>query len=173
MSHFNKSPFQISLKQEKIAYVFLGQELGARPNNELCYINGKAVYEKIAATELFQQGIERIIKGIKKYRIALMCAEKDPLTCQRNILVCKRLKSYNLNIKHILSNGEVETHEDLENRLLAQQGFTQFTPNNNPLQLSLFDTIESQTDSLNKEECLQQAYQQQGESIAYVQPQKN
>ena len=44
LSHFNKSPLQNSLKQEKIAYVFLGKELGARPNNELCYINGKAIF---------------------------------------------------------------------------------------------------------------------------------
>jgi uncharacterized protein (DUF488 family) len=163
LSHFNKSELQISLEKENITYVFLGQELGARPNNEDCYINGKAVYEKIANTALFQEGIQRVLKGVTKYRVALMCAEKDPLTCHRTILVCQQLKSYNLEIKHILPTGKLESHEDLENRLLDKQGFYQ-------LQLSLFDVIDTSPPSLDKEQCLQQAYQKQGENIAYVQP---
>ncbi|GBF79872.1 DUF488 domain-containing protein [Aphanothece sacrum] len=163
LSHFNKSELQASLEKENITYVFLGQELGARPNNENCYINGKAVYEKIANTALFQEGIQRVLKGVKKYRVALMCAEKDPLTCHRTILVCQQLNSYNLEIKHILPTGKLESHEDLENRLLDKQGFSQ-------LQLSLFDIINTSSSSLDKEQCLQQAYQKQGEIIAYVQP---
>jgi uncharacterized protein (DUF488 family) len=123
LPHFSQPVLKQSLESDRIRYVFLGKELGARPDNPDCYIEGKALYAKIAATDLFAEGIKRIREGIKKYRIALMCAEKDPLTCHRTILICHHLQSYDLEINHIKSDGMLESQMELEKRLLAKYGW--------------------------------------------------
>ena len=166
LPHFNQVELKESLAKEEIKYVFLGKELGARPSNQECYVDGKAVYERIAETDKFREGIKRILKGLKKYRIALMCAEKDPLDCHRAILVCQHLRNLNLDINHIFKNGDLETHSHLEERMLEKQGFKEFKDKEShgkPVQLSLF------AEALpTKEECLKKAYKIQGDKIAYV-----
>ncbi|MFZ4665422.1 MAG: DUF488 family protein [Prochlorotrichaceae cyanobacterium] len=163
LPHFNKPALQEYLPKAEIRYVFLGAELGARPNDPSCYVDGKAVYEKIAAMEAFQIGLQRLLKGLQSYRIALLCAEKDPLTCHRSILVCQHLVPSNLEIAHIHSDGELEFHEDLEERMLKLHGLQDPVPTE---QLSLF-TEEPKT-ILDRAERMSQAYQKQGDKIAYV-----
>lgn len=149
------------LEANKIRYVFLGQELGARPEDQSCYVDGKAIYEKIAATDLFTDGIRRILKGIKsRHKIALMCAEKDPMTCHRAILICPQLKEYELNIQHIKPDGSLESHVELEDRLLIKHGFK------GVIQTSLFEM--SPHSDLDHEDQLMEAYRKQGAEIAYV-----
>jgi uncharacterized protein (DUF488 family) len=163
LPHFNQSALQTYLQTSDIRYVFLGEELGARPDNPNCYVEGKATYEKIAATEAFQQGITRLLKGVENYRIALMCAEKDPITCHRAVLVCQHLTPFNLEIEHIHSDGELEFHKDLEERILQLYGLQDSEPVH---QLSLFQ--EDLVPILPRSERIRQAYLKQGEKIAYV-----
>lgn len=166
---FNQTALQASLKEIQVAYVFLGKELGARTEDQSCYVAGKALYEKIAQTELFAQGIQRVIKGLEQYKIALMCAEKDPITCHRTILVCRHLKSYNLNIYHILNDGRLESHDELEERLLQLFGLS--TLPLKQIQLSLFEnSTTTETEAKPRTELLAEAYQKQGHKIAYVKP---
>lgn len=165
--HFNQAIIQKALAREKIHYVFLGRELGARPSNPECYLEGKAVYEKIAATEEFHDGIQRVLNGLQTYNIALMCAEQDPLTCHRAILDCQYLRRFNLSISHILKDGRLETHDQLEQRMLAKHGFTKFADDlEQPIQLSLFASADK--DVPTRQECLKKAYQLQGAKIAYI-----
>ncbi|MDY6938930.1 MAG: DUF488 domain-containing protein [Cyanobacteriota bacterium] len=173
LPHFNRSSLEAALKQSQIRYVFLGRELGARPQDLSCYVRGKALYDRIANTELFQQGIDRLLTGIKKYRVCLMCSEKDPITCHRTILVCqnlKYLKQEKISVEHILESGIIESHDELEERLLHLQKLHPLELDSRPQQLSLFATPEAEVATLprNRESCLQQAYRQQGDKIAYV-----
>ena len=169
LPHFNLAALKSALPNAGISYVFLGRELGARPDNPDCYVEGKAVYENIAATELFSQGIDRIVKGSQNYTIALMCAEKDPIDCHRTILVCNHLRQFDLDINHILRDGNLQSHQQLENRLLD---LYQLNPSQalQPVQLSLFDNppTPSPSKKRSKEEALQEAYTRQGDKIAYV-----
>lgn len=137
LPHFNQVSLKASLAKAGIQYVFLGQELGARPSNPDCYIDGKAVYERIAATDLFHVGIQRLKNGLNKHTIALMCAEQDPLTCHRAVLICQHLRDLQISIHHILKNGDLESHEHLEERLLIKHGFRDFA-DTQEAQLSLF-----------------------------------
>lgn len=84
---FNEERLAAALAQQGIAYVFLGRELGARPEDPSCYENGKVQYERLSATPAFKAGIERALAGAEKFRVALMCAEKEPLDCHRTLLV--------------------------------------------------------------------------------------
>jgi uncharacterized protein (DUF488 family) len=171
LPHFSQSALKSALLNAEIQYVFLGRELGARSADETCYIDGKAVYEKIAATELFSQGIERLIKGSQKYKISLMCAEQDPIECHRAVLVCQHLRKFDLDIHHILKNSELESHQDLEDRMLVLHKLSQSESKKvTPKQLSLFDEPEvtEVIEQRSREDCLQEAYKLQGDKIAYV-----
>jgi uncharacterized protein (DUF488 family) len=120
LPHFNREPLDRALRDAGIRYVFMGDELGARRSEHQCYVGGVARYDRIAQTAAFLAGLERIRSGCQRFRLALLCAEKDPLACHRAILVCRHLRS-ELEIRHILENGGVETHTVAEARLLAEE----------------------------------------------------
>ena len=165
LPHFNKEFLKRSLNDAGIHYVFLGQELGARPTDPGCYdLNGTALYERIAATDLFQAGIQRVLQGSATHRIALMCAEKDPLTCHRAILVCRCLQQQGARIHHILSDGLLESQPELEGRLFNK--FNGHLEANTTDQLSLFSGILHSETPLTLEE----AYARHGRAIAYTNP---
>ncbi len=169
LPHFNQSEIKASLSSVGIQYVFLGRELGARPEDLSCYdLSGKALYQRIAATPLFSEGIQRLLKGAASYKISLMCAEKDPITCHRTILVCHNLKEFNLQINHILSDGSLESHQNLEARLLNK--FNKGKKGDEPIQLSLF---ELPPDLKNEIIDLDSAYYRHGLEIAYVTKESN
>ena len=149
--HFNREPLQQELKRHNIAYVFLGNELGARSSDSSCYdAEGRVQYGRLAQTDAFRRGMGRVLDGMKNYRMALMCVEKDPLTCHRTILVCRHLRrDSDLSILHILDDGTIETHEESEMRLLKLARMEQ---------ADLFKSMHEQ---------LEEAYDHQGRRIAY------
>jgi uncharacterized protein (DUF488 family) len=114
---FNREELKQKLKANGIAYVFLGKELGARSEDPSCYKDGRVQYDRIAHTEQFQQGMQRVKDGIKRYRVALMCAEKEPLECHRTILVARHLAIFGLDVQHIHADGKLESHADALKRL--------------------------------------------------------
>jgi uncharacterized protein (DUF488 family) len=154
LPHFNQPALKAALREAGIGYVFLGKELGARPDDPGCYVAGKARYERIAATPLFAEGIARLRRGLRTSRIAIMCAEKDPLVCHRAILVCHELRRLepDLTVEHILADGGLESHGHLEQRLLGEHGLHQ---------ASLFGPR-------SPDELLEEAYRRQGERIAFT-----
>jgi hypothetical protein len=89
---------------------------------------------------------------MQSYRLALMCAEKDPIMCHRTILVCRHLRSEDIAIKHILEDGRIEDNPESEKRLMQRLKIP-------PLQL--FESTE---------ELIQRAYDIQGRKIAYAEP---
>ncbi|MFQ4144459.1 MULTISPECIES: DUF488 family protein [Chlorogloeopsis] len=175
LPHFNYAELKPTLINADIHYVFLGRELGARPNDLSYYVDGKAVFEKIASSQQFAEGIQRILNGAENHRIALMCAEQDPITCHRSILICQHLRQFPLDIKHILKNGDLESHSLLEERLLALHGL-QLPEIPKQVQLSLFDDVlisEEIKSHYSREKSLQEAYKRQGEQIAYTEKTEN
>jgi uncharacterized protein (DUF488 family) len=147
---FNREVLQTALKENGIAYVFLGVELGPRSENPACYRDGKVQYSRLAKTDLFLHGLERLLAGMKSHRIALMCAEKDPISCHRMVLVCRAVRSEPIEIYHILDDGSVESLRDSERRLMQELKMRQ---------LRMFES---------PEDLIQRAYDAQGERIAYV-----
>jgi uncharacterized protein (DUF488 family) len=148
---FNRDQLKAALNAARIHYVPLSDELGARRKEPECYVDGKARYDLIANLPLFQKGLRRVQHGAERHRIALMCAEKDPITCHRTILVCRHLKPYGIPISHILQNGELETTEGVEQRLLEVAG-------NGGVDLFASDPCAA----------LAHAYDVQGDRIAYT-----
>lgn len=147
---YNKDALDRSLKSNGIRYVFLGRELGARSDDPSCYEGGRVQYGRLARTELFESGLARVIRGAQTHRIALMCAEKEPLECHRTLLVSKALAERGVLVNHILGNGRAEAHADTMVRLLDVVG------------LPREDLFRS------RQELLDQALRTQEERVAYV-----
>lgn len=119
---FNREPLEQCLKANGIRYVFLGKELGARSEDRSCYLDGRVQYARLAQTPLFQSGLDRVLQGGARYRVALMCAEKEPLECHRTLLVAKALAARGQSVLHIHADGQLETHEAALDRLLDVTG---------------------------------------------------
>jgi uncharacterized protein (DUF488 family) len=115
---FNREVLQRQLKIAGLKYVYLGSELGARSDDPACYEGGKIQYGRLANTVAFNAGIDRVVSGANTHRIALMCAEKEPLDCHRTILIARVLVERGLDVQHILANGTVEQHGSTMKRLM-------------------------------------------------------
>jgi len=147
---FSREPLEKSLKEAGVLYVFLGRELGARSDDPTCYENGSVKYERLAKTELFQSGLDRVERGMETQRLALLCAEKEPLNCHRFALVSRELARRGVEVLHILEDGRIEPHEETVLRMLQS------------LHLAERDLFRSQ------EEIVNTAYAMHGDKIAYV-----
>ncbi|BBK32914.1 hypothetical protein STHU_35480 [Allostella humosa] len=122
---FRRDPLRQSLEGAAIAYVFLGAELGARTDDPSCWCDGAVDYHRLAATPLFQAGLDRVRKGAADRHVALLCMERDPLTCHRCILVGRHLARRGLALAHIHYDGTVETGADADARLMRETGTVQ------------------------------------------------
>lgn len=149
---FNREGLKEALTAAGIAYVFLGKELGARSEDPVCYENGKVRYDRLAHTELFRKGLERVRAGSERFRLALMCAEREPLDCHRTILVAKHLAAQGFDVRHIHGDGRVELHGEAITRLIRL------------LKMPQEDMFRS------REEIVEDAYKRQEERIAYSAP---
>src|SRR5580698_7240815 len=121
---FNKDRLTASLALSGIAYVFLGKELGARSEDPSCYEDGRVQYPRLAQTPAFKAGIERLLAGAQNYRLALMCAEKEPLDCHRTLLVSRALDRLGMPIAHILADASIEPQENTMARLVRMVGLS-------------------------------------------------
>jgi uncharacterized protein (DUF488 family) len=146
---FNRESLEQALRVAGMHYLFLGRELGARRDENDCYVQGKVSYERIAAAAAFQDGLTRLRQEAATGRVALMCAEKDPLDCHRTILVARHAAAF-ANILHIHADGSLEAQMDAQQRLRKRYGL---------LEPDLFQPPEAQ---------LAEAYLRRGGEIAYV-----
>ncbi|HTW72606.1 MAG TPA: DUF488 domain-containing protein [Acetobacteraceae bacterium] len=119
---FNHDALKATLREAGIAHVYLGRELGGRPQNKAQYRDGVADYEKIAASDAFQAGLQRVLDGAATHRIALMCAEQFPQDCHRCLLVGRALASRGVRVCHLLPDGGMATQADIEADLLRRTG---------------------------------------------------
>src|ERR1700730_12499176 len=122
---FRREKLQAALAGIGIHYVFLGAELGARSQDPACYdSDGRVSYARLAGTDLFRKGIERLKAGMAEHRILLMCAEREPLECHRTILVARELVREGVAVTHILADGSLESHEHAMQRLATSLKLT-------------------------------------------------
>lgn len=115
---FNKTALAASLAVRGIDYVFLGKALGGRPERPEMYTDGRADYEKMAASPEFRAGILRLMEMAERHRVAAMCSEADPLDCHRCLLVGRALAEAGHDVAHILASGEIAPQAEIEDRLL-------------------------------------------------------
>jgi uncharacterized protein (DUF488 family) len=121
---FNRELFREKLKENGIAYVYLGYELGARPDDHRYYEQGRVQYRKLSQSNLFKAGLGRVFKGAQSYTLVILCAEKEPLACHRTLLVAKELVALGISVEHIHADGSLESHDDAMSRLITMVGMS-------------------------------------------------
>jgi len=133
-TQFDQKPLKMALEADGIGYVFLGRELGGRPNGDEFYDDqGHVLYDRVAETELFQEGVSRLEKGIREYKVAMLCAEENPAACHRRRLIGRVLLNRGIQVDHIRGDGRIQT----ETEVAAET-------NPNKDQLALFEKVEAE-----------------------------
>ncbi len=136
---FNRAVLEKFLERHGIAYLFLGEELGGRPDDPAAYgPDGVVDYRACRRSYAFGAGIERLEREALSRRVALMCAEDDPLECHRFLMIAPELAARGLDLLHRRRDGSVETQAAAEDRLLRSTGFAELAAN------TLFPTARAQ-----------------------------
>jgi uncharacterized protein (DUF488 family) len=108
---FDRYALKDTLRTAGVHYVWLGAELGGRPEDPRLYTSdGRVRYDLVAATEQFNDGLRRLREGMESMRVAVMCSEESPEHCHRRLLVARVLRAAGVEILHIRRSGlsEVE-----------------------------------------------------------------
>lgn len=110
---FNRAHLNQALNDEGITYVFLGEELGGRPEGDHLYTSdGHVKYRAMSSTPIFISGFDRLVAGAEKYRLAVMCSESDHHDCHRNLLIGRVAANHEIAVLHITKSGEIEPFDE-------------------------------------------------------------
>jgi uncharacterized protein (DUF488 family) len=119
--HFDKDELEAEVRKHGFVYVFMGEQLGGRPNRPSLFDNeGRADYERMARAADFQRGLDRLESAQGKFSVAMMCAEEDPLDCHRGLLIAPALGVRGIEVRHIRGDGMIEATAQMEERLLRE-----------------------------------------------------
>ena len=146
------------LEGKKIYYRNYSLEFGARQLDleGNYYPKGYLDFEKFSQSENFLSGVKKLEDSMKQnYTVVLMCAEKDPFTCHRTILVARAFFKRGYKIIHLMPDGKNVTQEDIEKQLLDKYA-------KNRRQMGLFNPI-----VISEEEHINEAYRKHNEKIGY------
>ncbi|MBA3680141.1 MAG: DUF488 domain-containing protein [Bacteroidetes bacterium] len=107
---FNQNELNLSLAKNDIKYVFMGDDLGGRPGDALCYtLDGKIDYNIVKTRNFFKRGIERLKTAYaKNIALAIMCSETKPENCHRSKLIGAALLNESILLQHIDELGELK-----------------------------------------------------------------
>jgi uncharacterized protein (DUF488 family) len=119
--HFNAGQLREALARCAIGYLPFGQELGGRPAGDEFYDQeGHVLYGRLAASPLFQTGLDRVLAGAQTSRVALLCSEEDPSRCHRHLVIGRVLRDRGVAVSHIRRDGRIETEADLAARDISE-----------------------------------------------------
>ena len=111
---FNRRDLEFGLREKGLQYVFLGRELGGRPDGDEFYDpDGHVLYGRMAETAEFKAGLKRLLDGARQYQVAMMCSEEDPTDCHRFLLITRVLYTQDVRVDHIRRDGTTQRTEDV------------------------------------------------------------
>ncbi len=110
---FGKERLAKALAEAGIAYLHEGAALGGKPE-------GGGSYDDLAARPAFREALDRLATRADASTLCLMCAEKEPLDCHRTVLVSRRLAERGVAIEHLLADGGIRPHAEIEEALLGR-----------------------------------------------------
>jgi uncharacterized protein (DUF488 family) len=119
---FNRPVLQPALEDQGFRYLFLGRELGGRPEEASFYDdNGHVLYWKLARSGPFVEGLANLEELVGIARVAILCSEEDPGECHRRLLVGRVLMRRGCQIRHIRGDGRLQDEDELPDILGTRQ----------------------------------------------------
>jgi uncharacterized protein (DUF488 family) len=114
---FNRDELTRALAEAGIAYHWLGRELGgyrrtAREDSPHTALEPGAWrnYADHMESDVFREGIARLLELARGDSVAFMCAEKDWRRCHRRHIADHLVALRQVDVVHILAAGEVQPH---------------------------------------------------------------
>ena len=142
------------MNQNKIIYRNYKKEFGAQQTEIKYFTDNVLDFVKFAKSPQFLNGIQKIESGTDLgYKFVLMCAEKRPEICHRNIMVARQFYKRGFEVRNILEDGSYVKQDEVEKNLLEK-----YFPNRN--QLSLFEMQ-------NEKEMIEESYRRRNIEIGY------
>src|ERR1700677_1943657 len=112
--HFNREELGSAMAERGVCYLFFGEEPRGRPSREADYDeDGHARYDRMAEQPGFQMAVQRLLRGARERRVALLCSEGQPGECHRRLLVGKVLADRGAELRHILPNGVIHQEDSV------------------------------------------------------------
>ena len=112
---FSRDALEGALAVAGVRYAWEGKSLGGRrraaadsPHIAL-RSPGFRAYADYMTTEEFRAGLERLIERAAGDRVAIMCAERLPWQCHRN-LISDSLAARGIGVRHLMDKGEIREH---------------------------------------------------------------
>jgi len=107
--HFDRSDLASWLGAAAVDYVFLGRQLGGRPEGREFYRHdGTVDYDLRSGAFDFVDGIARLVALAQDRLTAILCAEEDPTRCHRRLLVAPALVRAGAAVVHIRGDARLE-----------------------------------------------------------------
>ena len=122
---FTRAALERILREAGIGYLFIGDSLGGRPDDESCFVDGLLNAESCENHDWYMDGIHHLKSLAKGRRVAMMCSEKDPANCHRGYTLGKTLrKDSSIAVRHIDKDGSIKDQQALEDAIPpVQRGF--------------------------------------------------
>jgi len=153
---YDKEMLSKILSNKRIFYKSFSDEFGAKQTDRRYFASeGYLDFSKYVKSIKFETGYQHIITEINSGQsFCLMCAEADPIDCHRSIMIGRRFYSRGFEVIHVMNAGEIQTQQELEERLLDKY----FKCRN---QLSLFE------DNYDKNKLIEESYELKNKEIGY------
>jgi uncharacterized protein (DUF488 family) len=111
---YNSGPLKALVAAAGMRYLFMGDQLGGRPEGEdLLDDEGHALYHRMADAPEFLEGIARLERGVRDYRCTVMCSEEDPAVCHRYLLVTRVIRERGVDVRHIRGDGRLQSDDEI------------------------------------------------------------
>ncbi len=111
---FNRERFRDALAGHGIDYLWFGDRLSGRPKEpEFHGPDGKVLWDKLRRWPALHEGLAEVFERAAGARLALVCAEEDPMRCHRRFLLTPPLVERGARVLHIRGDGRIVSEDDL------------------------------------------------------------
>ncbi len=119
---YSKHALAVELERQGIRYVFMGDQLGGRPDDPDCYVDGKVDYARVKVKPFYRAGLERLrTASSRDERVVLMCSEGKPEMCHRSKLIGASLEEMGIEVRHIDENDQLQSQDAVIARITGGQ----------------------------------------------------
>jgi len=111
---YNREQFKKSLANRQVDYIWFGDRLSGRPKDpKYRGPDNKVLWHTLMESAGVQDGIAEVLALAADTRLALVCAEENPLSCHRRLLLTPPLSNLGAEVLHVRGDGRIDPEDEL------------------------------------------------------------